>query len=258
MRYMDTLTYKAYVLNLDTDPDRMTYMSSQLTKLSVPFERIRGFNGKLNSERSDYVESEAIILNKKALSDGEYGCSKSHKLAWEKFVVDYEKGLVQYALICEDDIDIQNANFNEIIKKLLPPSDWDYIQFDYGRAGFIVVYGWLYQVVKTFSLQKDIFHVLKHFFYSLFKTPFIIIYALGEYYRDKTYRGKVKFYRDMYLAGCYLITYTGAKMLLKHSEQINYPADKIHNVLKKKYGLRVWQYCPASVFQNKKFKSNIG
>mgnify|MGYP000676827977 CR=1 FL=1 len=115
------MNYKTYIINLDKDTDRLSYMSSQLTSLGLSFERFPAILGSTYDFSNEYNESLCIEKNGKPMNTGELGCALSHRNVYRKML---EEG-VEYALIFEDDICIKNKDFKHIrqeIKTMLEES----------------------------------------------------------------------------------------------------------------------------------------
>ena len=90
------------------------------------------------------------------------------------------------------------------------------------------------------------------------------MFSIIEGLRDRFYRklytyGKpARFYRPLYLAGCYLATKEGIKKLLATQEKLIYPADRIQNIARIKKGLKLFHFVPIIVKQRRdKFESTM-
>lgn len=257
------MNFQVYVINLKKDIGRLDHMKEQFQEQKIDFVRIEAVDGKTEDTTDAYDNLGSLQKNGYSLSPGEIGCSLSHKKCWEKLLKDYEKIGTPYALVCEDDIEINTRNFKKIIDTCIEENEvkktWDYLQFNYQEPGLSWIHAWFVQVRNAFFNKKSFSLKVSFAVTSLIKLPFIFIIGFLEFLRNTFYRGAVNFHRDTYLTGAYLVHIDGAKKLLSMSEKIIYPADKIHNEAKKIVGLRVQCYCPSIVSQNrKKFITNIG
>ena len=193
------------------------------------------------------------------MNTGELGCALSHKRVHEKIVAEQ----IEQALIFEDDIWIKDKNFKHILDRVVSQNSrnhtWDYLQFDYQKPGTAWIIGWANQVKNTFFARKGFLTKAKHILLSILKIPAVLLFGTYEGLRNTFFTGPVSFHRDVYFAGCYMVTTKGAETLLKLSEKLIYPADRIQNEAKKQLGLKVKYYSPVTAFQQrKKFNTNIG
>lgn len=93
---------KTYVVNLDRNPERMSFMREQLERIGVPFERVSAVYGKsLSPEelRERFSRVRSFIASKKRMSASEIGCALSHVKICRKMVEEN----VPAALVLEDD-----------------------------------------------------------------------------------------------------------------------------------------------------------
>jgi glycosyl transferase, family 25 len=95
---------KTYVINLDTSVGRMITCRESLRELRLPFERISAFDARdLDlSACADYNAERSRAWFGEGVTNGEYGCHKSHLMAIRRFV----DSDADYGLILEDDIKI--------------------------------------------------------------------------------------------------------------------------------------------------------
>ncbi len=251
---------KTYIINLDKDIDRLQVLSNQLHSFGIEFERIPAIYGK-EYEGNEYNEDEAIKQNGRALSFGELGCALSHKRAYEAFL----KTDDDYALILEDDV-VFTQNIKKIIKQEIKKNKnrkgetfWDYLQCDYPEPGLFLLMIWIRELYRTVLLQKNIYRKILLSTRMFTRFPFLVLLSVFESIRNYVYKGAVSSYRDVYLAGAYVITREGARTLVDSLGTVVYPADKVNNELRKRNLLKVSQYCPLIVYQNRDtFVSNIG
>ena len=99
---------KTYLINLDRNPERLAFMSGQLERLGMQFERFPAVYGKeLTPEARSrgFSRVRSFIASKKRLSDAEIGVAMSHVGCCRR-IVDAEE---QYALILEDDVALSDG-----------------------------------------------------------------------------------------------------------------------------------------------------
>lgn len=258
------MTFKAFVINLERNPERLTFMKDQLMNAGIPFFREEAVDGKKYDFSSDFDEKKYKSHNNgNGISLGELGCALSHKHALERML---REGC-DYALIMEDDISIPSY-FKKIIDRELElrskrRTSWDYLSFNYPSVGYKAIILWLFLFYTMFAGKKG---YLKYLSLPLYVIKFFAVSCLSlmEGFREFTYRhvyeyGKASiFMRPLYLAGCYLVTQEGAKKILKtQGETILYTADRLPNVARVKENLAFYAYVPLCVIQQRdKFQSN--
>jgi len=94
---------KAYLINLDRNPERLEFMRGQLDRLGIAFERFPAVWGKGLSEserKAGFSRTRSFIAAGKRLSDAEVGVAMSHVGCCRRMV----EGDVPYALVLEDDV----------------------------------------------------------------------------------------------------------------------------------------------------------
>lgn len=250
------MNLKIFLINMDKSKDRLDFMSDQLHRLHLPFERQEGIDGKKYDFSSVYDESLSRKLNGTPLANVEKGCALSHRNILEKVVVEN----IEYALILEDDVELPQ-HFKEVLdleltKHKRKETLWEYLAFNYPTVGYKFIRLWLFLLGEQFRKNGS----LKLYF----KIPIYIIKFLGiatislfEGLRDRlydhffTYGRPALFFRPMYLAGCYLVTQEGARKLLKVQHKLIYPADRIQNIARVKYGLKLYWFVPLLVKQRR-------
>jgi len=113
-----------YYLNLDGQPERREYMEEQFKYWQVEnYERISAYDGR-DDDLSDIIKGRYP----ESMTSGEIGCTTSHLKAIKHW---YETSDSPYAIIVEDDLDLQLARFwnftwSDFVAKL--PYDWDVVQ----------------------------------------------------------------------------------------------------------------------------------
>lgn len=93
---------KIYVVNLDRNPERLSFMREQLGRIGVPFERVSAVYGKALTPaemRERFAGVRSFIASKKRMSASEIGCALSHLKIYRKMVEED----VPVALVLEDD-----------------------------------------------------------------------------------------------------------------------------------------------------------
>ena len=113
-----------YYLNLDGQPERRQYMEEQFKYWQVEnYERISAYDGR-DDDLRDIIKGRYP----ESMTSGEIGCTTSHLKAIKHW---YETSDSPYAIIVEDDLDLQLARFwnftwSDFVAKL--PYDWDVVQ----------------------------------------------------------------------------------------------------------------------------------
>lgn len=254
---------RIFVINMKKSTERLTFMSAQLDSLVLPFEVQEGVDGKTYDFSTIYDEKLSKRLNGTPLALVEKGCAMSHRLILERIVREH----IPYTLILEDDVELpttlKEVLDQEIKKRKKGETSWEYLAFNYPTVGRKFIKLWLFLVGEQFR---------KHPSFSLYiRTPVFFLKFLGilaisllEGIRDNVYKklftyGRVvRFYRPMYLAGCYLLTEEGAKKLLEVQTKLIYPADRIQNIARIKNGLKLFWFAPLLVKQRRdKFESTM-
>jgi GR25 family glycosyltransferase involved in LPS biosynthesis len=257
------MDYNIYLINMDKSTERLSFMSSQLQSLSLPFIRQPGVDGKTHDFSSLYDENYSTKHNGGPLSPVELGCALSHRHAIEKIA----QGENAFGIVLEDDVELPQ-HFKEIIESLIQKhsqgiTSWDYIAFNYPSVGFKYIRLWLFLFGGLFRRNQTLSMYLKLPIYAV-KFFGVVLFSCFEWMRESFYRhlytygAPAKFYRELYLAGCYLITKEGAQKLLSVDEKLVYPADRLQHIAKKKCGLRLYYFVPLLVKQRRdKFKSTM-
>jgi glycosyl transferase, family 25 len=126
------MSFKIFVINLDSSVDRIENMQAQCNELGIEFERVSAVRGKnLSNDEKAAVYNLDVNLAKydKVLNDGEIGCYMSHAKCWEQIVVQN----LDYALILEDDAILTPEITGYIAKLADSTQEWDYIKLSHGR-----------------------------------------------------------------------------------------------------------------------------
>lgn len=96
---------KIYLINLDRRPDRLEFMTSQLNKLGLTFERVAAIDGG-NDDDIGFPNDHPRLAKQ------EFACYLSHITCWEKLLDSGE----ERCLILEDDV-ILSPDLPEIITR---------------------------------------------------------------------------------------------------------------------------------------------
>jgi len=113
-----------YYVNLDDQTDRKKYVEDHFKYWGIEnYTRISGYDGR-EDDLSDIIKGRYP----ERMTSGEVGCTTSHLKAIKHW---YDTSDSQYALIMEDDIDLElvkfwNFSWNEMMANL--PYDWDVVQ----------------------------------------------------------------------------------------------------------------------------------
>lgn len=113
-----------YYLNLDGQPERKEYMEEQFKYWEIEnYERISAYDGR-DDDLSDIIKGRYPDT----MTSGEIGCTTSHLKAIKHWM---ETSDSPYAIIMEDDVDLQLARFwdftwVDFVAKV--PYDWDVVQ----------------------------------------------------------------------------------------------------------------------------------
>ncbi|WP_428820456.1 glycosyltransferase family 25 protein [Microbulbifer sp. MCCC 1A16149] len=98
-----------YVVNLDKDLERLSYISAELANRALPFKRVPAVWGRaLTQQQKEFHCSSG----RADLSLAEVGCMLSHIDAWRRF----SEGSDDFALILEDDVHFSEG-FSEFISE---------------------------------------------------------------------------------------------------------------------------------------------
>lgn len=248
---------------MQKSPERLSFMSNQLNSLLLPFSIQEGIDGKTYDFKDIYDEKLSIKLNGSPLALVEKGCALSHKLILEKALAEQ----LDYVLILEDDVELP-ITFKKILDRELEKRDskktnWEYLSFNYPTVGLKFVKLWLFLLGEQFSKKPTTVLYLKIPLYII-KFAIVVTFSIFEGLRDVFYRNRysygkpARFYRPLYLAGCYLVTREGIKKILAVQEKLIYPADRVQNIARVKKGLRIFHFVPLVVKQRRdKFESTM-
>ncbi len=240
-----------FVINLPKDTDRRAFMEKQLTEGDFNYEIIDAVLGANEDAQHAYDEGFAQKENGRSLTNGEIGCSLSHRIIYEKIVREH----IPHALIFEDDA-VLPYDFKSVVDKEVSVNEgsWDMLLFEYLPTGKVYLKAWMKSSWQR-SKKSPLFLL-----YTLCKLPYILgitVYEVLQRIVAQCYPGPRIFWRPLYHASAYLITEEGAKKLLTLTYPIRFSADRLPNQARIRGGLRLRGYVPLIVRQNKVFQSNI-
>jgi len=116
---------KSYIINLDSDEDRLAKIEQEFAIAGMAFERVPAIHGADLPDRIAPYFLDAHGNHAADLTAGEVGCYASHLSVWRRMLLEEDR----YALICEDDIRLV-PNFRELIDLIIAkaPPGWDLIR----------------------------------------------------------------------------------------------------------------------------------
>jgi len=129
------ITTPIYIINLERATRRLDYISKQLIKYNIKFERIDAVEGvKLEGKtlKNYQNQSKYSIQHYSMLSPGEIGCS----LSWYKAWALASNAANQAIIVLEDDVKISD-NFSQTISKLEKSLDKNIVIDLSGKPGFL-------------------------------------------------------------------------------------------------------------------------
>lgn len=163
-----------YYINLDRRKDRLNHFIKQADILNLKNTfRIRAVDGNLINEKVE------------GLSNLQIACSMSHLIALNEFL----NSKFEYAMICEDDVDLLNAdkidfNFCDLLNKIPPSIDCiqtsivlrkedimpfklkERSKFYFGTASYIVSKKYAEYLVSKYYKNSINLNVFKRFYVS--------------------------------------------------------------------------------------------
>lgn len=212
-----------FVINLSRDQDRRTHMENLLKSINIQAEFVSAVNGKALTleEKRAYDPKKTLRFYGVAMLDNELGCYLSHYRIYEKMV----KEKLPYALVFEDDIDIQPtlpSIVNELVADKHAP--WLVVRLHSMRPKLVEA--------KTKKFKGKIIKALQHGALIQLNT-----HALG--------------------AGAYLISQAGAQRMLEYGAKIFMPIDQTMDRFWEN-GITPFIVRPFPVTQLPAFHSSIG
>lgn len=93
---------KAYVVNMDKNPERMAFMAEQFERMGIPYERFSAVNGNAvsDAEYKAYCDARPHVSKVGTWTKGKMGCNLSHMALWEIAANSFDP----YTAIFEDDV----------------------------------------------------------------------------------------------------------------------------------------------------------
>lgn len=236
-----------FIINLPTATARRDAIAARLDALGATYEFVPGIFGTDERVTARYDERRAIQERKKPMLIGERGCALAHALVHERIV----REEIPVALILEDDIVLPDDFLTILDAELSRPGrSWDWLLFDYRYIGWSYLRDWLRATRDTIRKRP------RFFWYAFLKSFYIFPLAFVEGVRDALarryayFRGPGHFYRPLFNAGAYLLTYEGAKKLTPLTTPLRFTADELPNVARRRAQLRYLGYIPLIVKQN--------
>lgn len=226
------MKFEIFLINLDSDIDRLDFMDSQFKKSNLTYRRISAVNGRkfieeFGTSSSRYMKEISDRLNglSRPLSAGEVGCALSHNQCYE--IIEAEG--IDYALVFEDDV-VLSDNFlygiEDILKKC-ESRNYDFIQLTYPYVKNLSYIR--HDLVNIFSIELKKFKVNKNLksLGRLFIAPvFNVFFNLRSYVLINYFKGIIKnAWRNYAGTGCYFINKRTASYLSEMSSQVIYSAD---------------------------------
>ncbi len=258
------MKYSTFIINLDKNPERLSFMSEQFKNLGMNFERFNAINGSEYDFSTEYNEDVYKKINRgTTLTKGFLGCTLSHRKTLEKMIERND----DYVLVLEDDIelsiDFKKILENELSKRELGKTNWEYLSFNYPSVGWKSINLWLFLVINEIIKNRKKLKTWLKIPYLGIKFITISIIYTAEGLRENIFNllniGRpVKFYRPLYLAGCYLVTKQGAEKLVKMNSPIKYSSDGLPNYAKSVCSLKFYAYAPLVARQKREeFQSTL-
>jgi glycosyl transferase family 25 len=129
-----TMKMDVFLINLGKDTDRLAAMHSQLSGLSIPYERIEAVYGTRMPDKFKpyFLDDQGRIAS--SLLPGEVGCYASHLVIMDRVA----KG-ESPALVLEDDLQISD-DFVSVINAIDGlPADWDIVRLSNPyKRGYVI------------------------------------------------------------------------------------------------------------------------
>jgi glycosyl transferase, family 25 len=117
---------KAYVINLDRNPERLRAFQAQFEALGIPFERHAAVDGKRVSDEELAEFQSTRPQNGKPWIRGKMGCFLSHHGVWTKIATSDER----YSAIFEDDVHVSRSLKSFVESDKWIPEGTDIVRFE--------------------------------------------------------------------------------------------------------------------------------
>ncbi len=125
-------SFVAYVINMDTAPDRMAHMKAELDRLGMPFIRQVGVVGaRLEHPHPDFSDWSYKYLHGRLWAPRELGCYLSHVQCLKKFL----ESDADFALILEDDVTLSDALPGLIHEAVQHRHEWNMLRLSTVNTG---------------------------------------------------------------------------------------------------------------------------
>lgn len=107
------MKHHTYLINMDDSPSRLERCATQLQERGVAFTRIPGVDVRKQPElkQQHYSAERNRWHHRSELTDGEIGCTLSHRIAWQQIIDDE----IEFGLVLEDDFEIV-ADLNPVLE----------------------------------------------------------------------------------------------------------------------------------------------
>lgn len=124
--------FVTYVINMDSATDRMAHMASELARVGIPFVRQSGVVGiQLPYPNENFSDWSYKYLHGRGWAPRELGCYLSHIECLRSFLRTDSK----YALILEDDVQIDGDLKHVIDQAILFPASWNMLRLSTVNSG---------------------------------------------------------------------------------------------------------------------------
>lgn len=120
------------VINMDSAPDRLAHMQTQLQDAGLDYQRIQGVDGsQLERPHKDFSERAYRHLHGRQWAPRELGCYLSHMKALQTFL----DSTAHYALILEDDVRIDPTIRQVLETALTHRAHWNMLRLSTVNSG---------------------------------------------------------------------------------------------------------------------------
>ncbi len=128
----ETLTVPVYLINLDRAPDRLELMTSMLSDLSLPFERVSAIDGRaIQFPTADFAERAYVLRHGRRRNPAEVGCYLSHIECARRLLASSS----EHALVLEDDAVLPD-DISDLIQGAIEAGEtWDILRLSSVNTG---------------------------------------------------------------------------------------------------------------------------
>jgi GR25 family glycosyltransferase involved in LPS biosynthesis len=246
------MSFRTFLINLDRDRERLAFIDAALRERGMTYERFTAIYGR-DIDTDALIDAEkSLRVEGRPLTPGDVGTAASHRGVYARIIEER----IPYALILEDDVQLpmqMQAIVAEEIRKneQRGAGGWEYLSFDYGTIGPRLFPIWFRSFIPRLK-RASVLGRVGILLYGAVKLFYIVPLFLYEYLRNcyaVHYPGPVTFYRPMYNAGAYILTYTGAQKLRDLATPIYCTSDRLPNQARIHRRLRMRWYAPLVVRQ---------